>query len=147
MLLGLDAPAFASVDQALDQISSHLSKVLKERGALIDVNHELITQDVPVAASNSISTVENISNLVQSGFNPQQQSHIQNRQQAMLILQQISDYFSTNEPHSPVSYLLKKTIKWANMPLHEWLAAVVKQDEPLDALQDMLGIQSSNHDS
>ncbi len=147
LLLGLDAPAFASVDQALDQISSHLSKVLKERGALIDVNHELITQDVPVAISNSISTVENSSNLVQSGFNPQQQSHIQNRQQAMLILQQISDYFSNNEPHSPVSYLLKKTIKWANMPLHEWLAAVVKQDEPLDALQEMLGMQSSNHDS
>lgn len=147
LLLGLDAPAFSSVDQALDQISSHLNKILKERGALIDVIHELTTQDIPIAASNSVSTVEVASNFGHSGFNPQQQSHIQNRQQAMHILQQISDYFSNNEPHSPVSYLLKKTIKWANMPLHEWLAVVVKQDEPLDALQDMLGVQSSNHDS
>lgn len=147
LLLGLDAPAFASVDQALDQITSHLSKVLKERGAMIDVTHDLITQDVPVAHSYAASTVENTFNSAQSGFNPQQQSHSQNRQQAMLILQQISDYFSTNEPHSPVSYLLKKTIKWANMPLHEWLAAVVKQEEPLDALQDMLGVQPSQLDS
>ena len=149
VLLGLDAPAFAPVDHALDQISSHLSKMLKERGAFTEACSESATKDAlsSTLQSSSVLAVANSEALPQSGFNPQQQSHIQNRQQAMLILQQISDYFSNNEPHSPVSYLLKKTIKWANMPLHEWLAAVVKQDEPLDALQDMLGIQSSTHDS
>lgn len=139
-LLGLDAPAFAGVDQTLEVIQNHLQKNLKERGASFTEQVSESTTDVEalqVAPQNHGSSL--------SGFQPQQQSHIQNRQQAMQILEQISDYFSNNEPHSPVSYLLKKTIKWANMPLHEWLATVVKHDEPLNSLQDMLGV-SSSHD-
>ncbi len=144
-LLGLDAPAFAGVDQVLDQISSHLTKHLKERGVFQDANTmpASASEQNVTAAESATATYMRTPTVPQAGFQPQQQSHIQNRQQAMLVLQQMSDYFSTHEPHSPVSYMLKKTIKWANMPLHEWLATVVKQDEPLEALQDMLGVNST----
>jgi len=77
-------------------------------------------------------------------FNPSTNGHIQNRQQAMLVLQQISEYFTTYEPHSPVSYMLKKTIRWANMPLHEWLSHVVKDNNPLDSLNELLGINPAH---
>lgn len=141
-LLGLDAPAFASVDQVLDQIASHLSKHLKERG-VVDTTSMQAAEDQQITTSATAVASMHAPTPLQSSFQPQQQSHIQNRQQAMQILQQMSDYFSTHEPHSPVSYMLKKTIKWANMPLHEWLATVVKQDEPLEALHEMLGVNSS----
>ncbi len=62
----------------------------------------------------------------------------------MQVLQEISAYFQKNEPHSPVSYLLEKTIKWSQMPLHEWLAQVIKDEHPLNMLQDTLGVQSNN---
>lgn len=140
-LLGIDAPAFASTDQVLERIQAHLNKTLKERGVLSTAESAMTTGDV-LEHSSSQSTIQPV--IQQSGFAPQMQNHIQNRQQAMIVLEQISDYFSSHEPHSPVSYMLKKTIKWANMPLHEWLASVVKQDEPLASLNEMLGIQADS---
>ena len=79
-------------------------------------------------------------------FQPQPQSHLQNREQAMKVLQEIADYFQTNEPHSPVSYMLQKTIKWSQMPLHEWLAQVIKSESPLESVQELLGV-NNNHES
>ena len=77
-------------------------------------------------------------------FQPQVQSHAQNREQAMRVLQDIATYFQKNEPHSPVSYMLQKTIKWSQMPLHEWLTQVIKDEHPLQMLQDTLGVQPKN---
>ena len=64
----------------------------------------------------------------------------------MKVLQEIADYFQTNEPHSPVSYMLQKTIKWSQMPLHEWLAQVIKSESPLESVQELLGV-NNNHES
>ncbi|RYY77772.1 MAG: type VI secretion system protein TssA [Moraxellaceae bacterium] len=144
-LLGMDAPAFSAVDLVLERIADHLGKAIKERGGQ---SMPITTaQDQPLATHSVHAEVANSLAIPQHGFYPATQSHIQNRQQAMLVLEQISDYFSSHEPHSPVSYLLKKTIRWANMPLHEWLNQVVKQNEPLENLHEMLGIQpaSDNH--
>ena len=80
----------------------------------------------------------------QLSFQPQVQSHVENREQAMRVLQEISTYFQKNEPHSPVSYMLQKTIKWSQMPLHEWLNQVIKDEQPLQMLQDTLGVQPKN---
>lgn len=145
-ILGLDAPAFAAVDQVLERIHAHISRCLKDRGAFADspVEQDSIAQND--ITTQPAATQAAPHHAVQQGFAPQSQNHIQNRQQAMAVLAQISEYFSSHEPHSPVSYMLKKTIKWANMPLHEWLAHVVKNEEPLASLNDMLGISNSSDD-
>lgn len=144
-LLGMDAPAFSAVDLVLERIADHLSKAVKARGG--QSMPLTLPQDQPLATPMVQTPVTDSLTIPQHGFYPATQSHIQNRQQAMMVLEQISDYFSSHEPHSPVSYLLKKTIRWANMPLHEWLNQVIKQNEPLENLHEMLGIQpaSDNH--
>lgn len=143
-LLGIDAPAFSGTDAVLERIADHLGRAVKERGgqALAAPNEQ-----PGLAKKTIVQQLAGLQTEFQPGFSPGAQNHIQNRQQAMLVLEQISDYFSSHEPHSPVSYMLKKTIKWANMPLHEWLASVVKQSEPLDNLHEMLGTQSSSYDN
>jgi len=78
----------------------------------------------------------------QPDFKPLAQPHCQNRQHALQVLQEISDYFEKNEPHSPVSYLLRKTIRWSQLPLHEWLDQVIKNDNPLEAIHELLGVQN-----
>ncbi|KDM57014.1 hypothetical protein AE32_01370 [Acinetobacter nosocomialis] len=35
-------------------------------------------------------------------FQPQAQTHLANREQAMKVLQEIADYFQANEPHREV---------------------------------------------
>jgi type VI secretion system protein ImpA len=132
--LSLDAPAFGAMNKTFDLIHDYLEKTLRERGG---ISSPITTQ------TDSIENATN-PNTHAMGFNPSHHGHIQNRQQAMQVLQQISEYFVTYEPHSPVSYMLKKTIRWANMPLHEWLAHVIKDNNPLDSLNELLGINPTH---
>lgn len=132
--LGLDAPAFAAMNKTFDLIHDYLERTLRDKGGIATTPHAAQTTEEVTANEKSQAM----------GFNPSNHGHIQNREQAMQVLQQISEYFVTYEPHSPVSYMLKKTIRWANMPLHEWLAHVVKDNNPLDSLNELLGINPAH---
>ena len=93
-------------------------------------------KDMPVSTSTTM--------LNEMSFQPQAHLHQQNRQHALQLLQQISAYFAANEPHSPVSYLLNKTILWSQLPLDQWLALVIKNEYPLQSIQELLGITEPN---
>lgn len=67
---------------------------------------------------------------------------IRSRDQAMLQLGEIAAFFRATEPHSPVAYLAEKAVKWGNMPLHEWLRAVLKDDGSLLRIQELLGLDN-----
>jgi len=146
-LMELEAPSFAAIDSQLENIQLNLKKIYKADSFGTNTNttssENTQTQTTaPIAAeTNSIAVAQTQS------FQPQPQSHLQNREQAMRVLQDISDYFQTNEPHSPVSYMLQKTIKWSQMPLHEWLNQVIKNDNPLDSIQELLGVNQNNESS
>ncbi|MDD1783983.1 type VI secretion system ImpA family N-terminal domain-containing protein [Enterovibrio sp. ZSDZ35] len=48
-----------------------------------------------------------------------------NRDAAFKQLREIADYFRTSEPHSPVSFLLEKAIRWGYMPLPELMSELM----------------------
>lgn len=151
-LLGINAPSFSSIDSHLESIHINLKKIYKVEQISMSEVPEIVTE-ITTQATLSQHNMTNIQHLTEQPsqptplFQPQTQSHIQNRQQAMQVLQEIADYFARNEPHSPVSYLLEKTIKWSELPLHEWLAQVVKNDNPLESIQEMLGVKTHPHKS
>ena len=152
-LMGLDAPSFASIDTQLENIHTSLKKLYKT---------DVFTQPVMATQTSESSAAATITTQALSftqhkeqeidmntvhpskGFQVQPQNHLANREQAMRVLQEISDYFQANEPHSPVSYMLQKTIKWSQMPLHEWLNQVIKNENPLHNVQELLGVQQAN---
>lgn len=155
-LMGLDAPSFASIDTQLENIHTSLKKLYKT---------DVFTQPVMATQTSESSAARTITTQALSftqhkeqeidmntvhpskGFQVQPQNHLANREQAMRVLQEISDYFQANEPHSPVSYMLQKTIKWSQMPLHEWLNQVIKNENPLHNVQELLGVQQANESS
>lgn len=152
-LMGVDAPSFAAIESQLESLHSNLKKIYKteafglqpamatadsveEKSAADQQTSTQLTEHIAVAAS-----------AINQPFQPKIQSHVANREQAMQVLQEISDYFQLNEPHSPVSYMLQKTIKWSQMPLHEWLAQVIKHEDPLEAVHEILGVQRNTNDT
>ena len=152
-LMGVDAPSFAAIESQLESLHSNLKKIYKteafglqpamatadsaeEKSAEDQQTSTQLTEHIAVAAS-----------AINQPFQPHIQSHVANREQAMQVLQEISDYFQLNEPHSPVSYMLQKTIKWSQMPLHEWLAQVIKHEDPLEAVHEILGVQRNTNDT
>lgn len=71
---------------------------------------------------------------------------IQNRRDALKRLGEIAEYFQKTEPHSPVSYLIQRAVKWGHMPLDSWLQDVIKDESILFQLRQTLGFNTSGGD-
>ncbi|CAB1242887.1 ImpA family type VI secretion system protein [Vibrio cholerae] len=65
-----------------------------------------------------------------------------NRDSAFHQLREISDYFRRSEPHSPVSFLLEKAIRWGYLSLPELLQEMISRDEriSLDKVFNVIGL-------
>ncbi|MGI8468507.1 MAG: type VI secretion system protein TssA [Pyrinomonadaceae bacterium] len=64
---------------------------------------------------------------------------IRSRQDALKRLSDVAEFFRRTEPHSPVSYLAQRAVKWGNMPLDNWLQEVIKDEAVLGQLRETLG--------
>ena len=149
-LMGLEAPSFANVDTQLSNIQITLKKIyrIESVSTAQNMTPEVVTSPQQSVEQTHIQEMAPImNNQSQYSFQATPQSHIQNREQALVVLNQIAQYFKENEPHSPVSYMLEKTIKWSQMPLHEWLNQVIKNDNPLDNIQELLGVKQDSNES
>ena len=67
---------------------------------------------------------------------------IQNRRDALKRLSDIADFFKRTEPHSPVSYLVQRAVRWGEMPLDSWLQDVIKDQSVLYQLRETLGVSA-----
>jgi type VI secretion system protein ImpA len=62
------------------------------------------------------------------------------RADALQRLEAIAGYFLRTEPHSPVSYLIQRAVRWGQMPLEQWLMDVVGDAAVLAHIRETLGI-------
>ena len=65
---------------------------------------------------------------------------INSRKEALKRLGEIAGFFQKTEPHSPVSYLVQRAVKWGNMGLETWLQEVIKDESVLFQLRETLGV-------
>src|SRR5204863_8911542 len=63
------------------------------------------------------------------------------RAEAIARLGEAAQYFSDAEPHSPVAYLVRRAIRWADMPFADVLGELVKDDKLVKQIGETLGIQ------
>ena len=152
-LMGMDAPVFAPVTDLLVSLKQHLRPLIPEQADAADSNGQESAADDINADFSTDSTMLNdgqatgAKNSAPTSFNPSNRDHQSNRRQALKLLGQIQDYFATNEPHSPVTFLLGRAIDWADMPLDQWLAHIIKNEDQLSMLSDMIGIQPKRESS
>lgn len=66
---------------------------------------------------------------------------IQSRAQAVAQLRAVARFFRSTEPHNPAAYLADKAAECADMPLHQWLSSVVKDDGSLSHIRELLGVK------
>ncbi|MHC6527710.1 type VI secretion system protein TssA [Vibrio proteolyticus] len=67
-----------------------------------------------------------------------------NRDLAFHLLREVSDYFRQSEPHSPVSFLLEKAIRWGYLPLPELLQEMMAEQGG-DTLSKIFNAAGLNH--
>lgn len=128
--LGAAAPAFGPARDALDDLTRCLRRHAPSNGSA--AHAEAVASPAPAscaapAAEGSAGTP--------AGGPPQ------SRAEALRQLEGIAAFFRRTEPHSPVAYLAEKAVRWGNMPLHEWLRSVVRDDSALLRVEELLGVE------
>jgi type VI secretion system protein ImpA len=66
------------------------------------------------------------------------------RADAVRRLAAVATFFKRTEPHSPVSYLVQKAMRWADMPLDAWLQEVLADETAMARVREMLGIKGES---
>lgn len=147
-LMDMDAPVFAPVTDLLIAINNHLQPLIPEAYNTAETAAVSLLEPAAESSTSSLDNDKQTTNpILQASFNPESRDHQSNRRQALKLLAQIQDYFAANEPHSPVTSLLGRAIDWADMPLDQWLAQVIKSEDQLAMLSDMIGIAPKGESS
>jgi type VI secretion system protein ImpA len=126
-------PGLSNVKKALDSIHEHVKKILEEKRLEepdeIEEDEELIEGE-----GGSVSAGGRGDGSVSGAIN--------NRKDALRRLAEIAAFFHKTEPHSPVSYLVQRAVKWGNMGLETWLQEVIKDQSVLYQLRETLGVDA-----
>lgn len=131
-------PGLNELKKTLDDIRTQVKRLLDEKKL-----EEPDPADEPAADAAGDETAETDAGTgvrtvaVGAGKGP-----IQSRQDALQRLTEVSEYFRRTEPHSPVSYLVARAVKWGNMPLEAWLADVIKDDNVIYQIRQTLGFET-----
>jgi type VI secretion-associated protein, ImpA family len=130
------APGLTNLKKALDEVHTQAKKLLDEKR--IEEPDAVEEVEAPAGAEGNI--VAGAAAVGGGGA-------IQSRKDALKRLAEIATFFQKTEPHSPVSYLVQRAVKWGNMPLENWLQEVIKDQSVLVQLKETLGFGSSNGES
>jgi type VI secretion system protein ImpA len=133
---GRQTPGMGLLKQSLDQVRSLIDKVVKEKRLL---EPDPVDSETVAVSGNGTYAAGPSSDGTASPAGP-----IRTRQDAINRLKEVAAYFRQTEPHSPVSYLVERAVKWSQMPLESWLASVIKDSTVLDSLRETLGVDTNS---
>jgi type VI secretion system protein ImpA len=129
-------PGLSGFRKTLDSIHSQVKKLLEEKRA---EEPDEVEAEEGEAGVNEDGTPRAAA---AGGSGP-----IQSRRDALKRLAEIADFFQKTEPHSPISYIVTRAVKWGNMPLEIWLQDVIKDETVLYNLRQTLGFNTNTPDN
>lgn len=136
--LGRDAPNLVTIDEALKKIQQVYTKVAAAKGmagvaAVEEAGESLEGAGNVETAGNAGGTNGGVALDLSAGS-------LASKQAALRAIGEIAGFFRRTEPHNPVAYLLDRAVYWADMPLEQWLAEVVRDEHTLSSIRERVGL-------
>ncbi len=138
-LLGDDGPAFSPMRDALAQVAELVERFARDAG-LLPRSAEPATATPAPQLPERIEPVMPALDAAPVPAPALARGPVQSREQALAQLRDVAEFFRRTEPHSPVAYLVDKAASWGDMSLHLWLRTVLKNDDALANLEELLGV-------
>jgi type VI secretion system protein ImpA len=139
--------------QALDELcaarfgSDDAPAFVDLRGLLSDIREWL---DKRVGNGQETPTREDLARAGQAGMagrTPLAGGSLATRQEALVRLREVAEFFRHTEPHSPLSHLIERAVRWGGMSFEELMRDVVKSNDALAQVWETLGIRPPSSDS
>jgi type VI secretion system protein ImpA len=161
--LGQDGPSFVAAREALAQATHDITRLMRDvgiapletaRDSLHGAQHHATQANPAINGANpttdrphseAVGAVAHMP-LTLGSSAPGVLRAPKTRGEALQQLREVAAFFRQTEPHSPVAYLADKAVKWGDMPLHQWLQEVIKDNSAISHLNELLGLQGP-HDA
>ena len=126
---GEHSPPSHYIRQAIENFADHLL-LLTDGGAKLE---SMESVELPVTAGQPQALADKY----------QHSSHadITTRHEALSMLLKIADYFEKTEPHSPLPYVIRRAVKWGNLPLPALLKELIDSEGGRDHVGKLTGIE------
>ena len=137
--LGRDAPNLAPIDDGLKKIQQVYAKVATAKGI---GGVAAVAEEGGAESSGSsagvVGAVAGGAVALDLGG-----GSLASKQAALRALGEIAGFFRRTEPHSPVAYLLDRAVYWADMPLEQFLAELIRDESTLSSIRERVGLPPS----
>lgn len=131
-------PGLSEFKKALDDVHTGVQKLLEEKKAEEPRDEDFDQAEETVGEDGEV--------IITTGGVATATGAIQSRRDALKRLADVADFFQKTEPHSPVAYLVQRSVKWGNMPLESWLRDVIKDESVLGQIRQTLGFNTASGD-
>ncbi len=131
-LCGLDdAPPTRTIVEILDECAGAINHIAKMK---FPVDVEETGEEGEAAAGEEGTATPGAKVVVAKG-------PIASRDDAFKQLHDIAEFFRKTEPHSPVSYVIEKAVKWGSMPLGELINELITDHSSRERYSDLTGVK------
>ncbi len=79
-----------------------------------------------------------------SNVSGQTSGSVKSRDDAFRKLTEISIFFRKTEPHSPISYILERAVKWGDLPLEDLIRELIPDSSARDTYGSLTGIRTED---
>jgi len=136
---------FKQINQLLDErcerdVAPPTSNIISVLDKYLGAINHLAKHKFPVELEESSDGSDS------SSGSGQQAGPISSREAAFKQLHTISEFFLKTEPHSPISYIVAKAVKWGNMPLNELMGELIPDSTSREHFSSLTGVSIKSDD-
>ncbi len=125
---GHNAPPSSTIQSALINLKDHLGFL---KATMNDISPEQI---IEATIPEEIPQTEITPNIVV------QSTSIQTRDEALKMMASAAAFFTSQEPQSPIPFILKRAIRWASLSLPDLLAELIADEKTRCDLTSQIGV-------
>ena len=124
---GAQAPSLRNIIEVLEQCRGAINHVGKNK---FPVESEVMAEQSELGPDGTPQPA--------ATYSTQQ---VQSREAAFRQLTEIAAFFRRTEPHSPISYVIEKAVKWGEMPLNELVQELITDNSSLTRYSELTGVK------
>ena len=127
-----EAPPTSKIIELLEGAKGAINHIAKAKLPIVIETSESAKQSDELIDQPEVTANASQSNNITAALN--------SRDDAFKQLNIIADYFKKTEPHSPISFMLTKTVRWGNMPLEELMKELIPDSSSRDTYSSLTGV-------
>lgn len=131
-----DAPATSKIIELIEEAKSAVNHIAKAKMPIASAPEDSSEIEGQVDGEAQLDNQETVTSSTTVTVN----MALNSRDDAFKQLNILAEYFLKTEPHSPISYILSKSIKWGNMPLDELMKELIPDSSSRDIYSSLTGV-------